>query len=250
MLNGLDLFSGIGGITLGLAPYVWPVAYCEIESSARNILLSRMREGALPLAPIWDDVRTLKGDFLYTRPDIICGGFPCQDISAAGLGRGLEGERSGLFSQITRLGGELEYPDIFLENVPAITTRGGLEILGILTEMGYDSRWLVIQSGHDSSGFKGERWFCLAKAKSSRHETVQQSGGKTAFTGLAYPGSDAWMDVPTPKVEPGICGTTNGIPYRLVRIKHLGNAVVPAQVRLAYEILSGLMLRNMKYKGC
>jgi hypothetical protein len=93
MLNGLDLFSGIGGITLALSPWVTPVAYCENKSYAQRVLVSRMADGSLPKAPIWDDVRTLRGDML-PAVDIIYGGFPCQDISIAGRGKGLEGERA------------------------------------------------------------------------------------------------------------------------------------------------------------
>lgn len=59
MLNGLDLFSGIGGLALALSPWVRPIAYCENDRYAQGVLLSRMRDGGLPVAPIWDDVRTL-----------------------------------------------------------------------------------------------------------------------------------------------------------------------------------------------
>lgn len=106
MLNGLDLFSGIGGITMALAPWVRPIAYCENDRYAQSVLLSRMAGGQLPVAPIWDDVRTLNMGVLGrvgTMLDIIYGGFPCQDISVAGNGVGLDGKRSGLFWEIIRL---------------------------------------------------------------------------------------------------------------------------------------------------
>src|SRR4051812_38162099 len=101
-MNGLDLFSGIGGLGLALADWVTPVAYCENDRYAQSVLLSRMASGELLLAPIWDDVRTLTGQQL-PRIDCLYGGFPCQDLSAAGAGRGLAGERSGLYWQIERL---------------------------------------------------------------------------------------------------------------------------------------------------
>ena len=78
MINGLDLFSGIGGITKALEGYVTPVAYCERERYAQAVLLSRMAAGDIPVAPIWDDVTTLHGDML-PPVEIIYGGFPCQD---------------------------------------------------------------------------------------------------------------------------------------------------------------------------
>ena len=106
MLYGLDLFSGIGGITKALEGYVVPVAYCENDRYAQGVLLSRMGDGDLPRAPIWDDVRTLKSEMLPAI-DIIYGGFPCQDISVAGRGGGLDAERSGLFFEVARLVGDI-----------------------------------------------------------------------------------------------------------------------------------------------
>ena len=127
MLNGLDLFSGIGGISIALSPWVRTIAYCEQDRYAQSVLLSRMSEGKLHRAPIWDDVQTLTGEMLPTI-DIIFGGFPCQDISVAGRGEGLGGERSGLFYEIIRLTKETRTPFVFLENVPAIRTRGLREV--------------------------------------------------------------------------------------------------------------------------
>ena len=102
-LNGLDLFSGIGGITLALQKYVKPITYCEIDRYCQGVLISRMQDGQLPIAPTWDDVTTLRAEHIKPRPDIIYGGFPCQDISVAGTGVGLAGKRSGLFFEIIRL---------------------------------------------------------------------------------------------------------------------------------------------------
>lgn len=95
-MNGLDLFSGIGGISLALHEWVKTVCYCETDKYCQAILLSRMSTGELDHAPIWDDVRTLT-NLQLPSVDIIFGGFPCQDISCAGAGLGLVGERSGLY---------------------------------------------------------------------------------------------------------------------------------------------------------
>src|ERR1700685_2909567 len=105
-MRGLDLFSGIGGLTKALEGYVTPIAYCENDRYAQAVLLQRMSTGDLPSAPIWDDIRTLSGYKLPRRPHIIYGGFPCQDISVAGRREGLAGKRSGLFFQILRLAAE------------------------------------------------------------------------------------------------------------------------------------------------
>lgn len=161
MLNALDLFTGIGGITLALRDYVNPIAYCEIDPYCQSVLLSRMQENDLPQAPIWDDIRTLPIGELPDI-DIIYGGFPCQDISCAGTGKGLEGERSGLFFEIVRLSKEIQPSFIFLENVPAITTRGGLRVVREIAEMGYDCRWCTISASSVGALHRRERWFLLA----------------------------------------------------------------------------------------
>lgn len=162
MLNGLDLFTGIGGITIALKQWVIPVAYCESEKYAISVLLSRMQEGKLPLAPIWDDVRTLNGARFNGLVDIVYGGFPCQDISVAGTGKGLGGERSGLFYEIVRLVDEIRPKFIFLENVPAIRTRGADKVIGELARLRYDARWITLSASEIGANHKRERWWLLA----------------------------------------------------------------------------------------
>lgn len=162
MLNGLDLFTGIGGITIALKEWVIPIAYCESEEYAIGVLLSRMQEGKLPAAPIWDDVRTLKGARFNGLVDIVYGGFPCQDISVAGTGKGLGGERSGLFYEIVRLVDEIRPKFIFLENVPAIRTRGADKVIGELARLRYDARWITLSAAEVGANHKRERWWLLA----------------------------------------------------------------------------------------
>jgi len=103
-MNGISLFSGIGGIDVALSPWVRTVFYCEIDPYCQSVLLQRMQEGHLSKAPIWTDIRTfpIRANCDMLPIDIIFGGFPCQDISVAGLGNGLAGERSGLFYEIMR----------------------------------------------------------------------------------------------------------------------------------------------------
>ena len=160
-MASLDLFSGIGGITIALEDWCEPAAYCEIEKFPQQVLLSRMSEGQLPAAPIFTDVTKLKGKML-PKIDIICGGFPCQDISSAGLGKGMAGERSSLFYQIMRLAGELSPRFIFLENVAAIKSRGLPEVGSVLSKAGYDCRWLMVKASELGAKHSRERWFCLA----------------------------------------------------------------------------------------
>lgn len=169
MLNGLSLFSGIGGIDIALNEWVRPIAYCEIDPYCQGVLLSRMYLGYIEKAPIWDDVCTLTSDKLQPNihsnsrfVDIIYGGFPCQGISVAGHGRGLEDERSALFFEILRLSKEIKPKFLFLENVPAITSRGGLQVVKEITELGYDIRWCVISAASIGALHRRERWFLLA----------------------------------------------------------------------------------------
>lgn len=169
MLNGLDLFSGIGGITLALSPWVKPIAYCENDRYAQAVLLSRMHDGYLPWAPIWDDVQTLGRDVLPPHIDIVYGGFPCQDISVAGAGRGLAGKRSGLFFEVLRLATEIRPAMLFLENVPAIRTRGAATVCESLANLGYDLRWDVVSAEEIGAPHKRQRWFLVALNREIRN---------------------------------------------------------------------------------
>jgi DNA (cytosine-5)-methyltransferase 1 len=126
-----------------------------------------MASGRLNSAPIWPDVASLAGTPLRYIADIVYGGFPCQDISIAGLGKGLAGERSGLFFEIVRLAKEIKAQFIFLENVPAICSRGGIEVVRTIAEMGYDCRWCVISAASVGALHRRERWFLLAHANGS-----------------------------------------------------------------------------------
>jgi len=171
-VNGLDLFSGIGGLTLALSEWVRPSAYCEIDPYAQKVLLSRMLDGSLPVAPIWDDVRTLSAKELGSI-DIIYGGFPCQDISVAGRGKGLAGERSGLFFEIMRLVREIQPTFIFLENVPAIRTRGLDTVLKEIADCGYDCRWTNLSAAEVGAWHKRDRWWLLAYSRCREQRTMQ-----------------------------------------------------------------------------
>ncbi|MBU6375664.1 MAG: DNA cytosine methyltransferase, partial [Bdellovibrionales bacterium] len=182
-MNGLDLFSGIGGIGIALEPWVRTVAYCEREPYAQGVLLSRMQSGDIDRAPIWDDVTTLRAEML-PRIDIIFGGFPCQDISVAGLGKGLAGERSGLFFEIVRLAKECNPRFIFLENVPAIRTRGGERVVKELAKIGYDCRWTTLSAASVGALHKRERWFLLAHANGKRRGIQQIAWSKQQTTAI------------------------------------------------------------------
>lgn len=268
-MNGLDLFSGIGGLSEALSPWVRPVAFCESDRHAQAVLLSRMARGDLFPAPIWDDVRTLRGKhFELDEIDIIYGGFPCQDISTAGDGAGLAGERSGLFFEISRLARELRPNFIFLENVPAITVRGLSDVVGELSRIGYDTRWSIVSAKEVGAHHLRRRWFLLAYAngESMRLSESGRRGKKihasaTLADGEITDTDGSRMEISGTQVRHGeeqpfsikllegdnwdeyasfFLRVDNGIPCRGHRLRGLGNAVVPIQARTAFQRLMGL----------
>jgi DNA (cytosine-5)-methyltransferase 1 len=255
VLRGLDLFSGIGGLTLGLEPWVIPVAYCEIDPYCRGVLLSRMHGGGLPVAPIWDDVRTLRGDDL-PPVDIIVGGFPCQDVSSAGSRKGLDGERSGLYRELIRLVGELRPKFVFLENVAAIRPHAW-RVVQDLAGLGFDCRWGVISAAQVGAPHKRDRWWLAGKAVAHTSGGGRTERGFSEPTGVQGQGGPFALGCSEEQqrredrersadlswywsIEPGLVRVVHGISGHVVRIRSLGNAVVPYQARIAFRTLMGL----------
>ena len=169
-LRILDLFSGIGGFSLGLERTggFETVAFCEIEPFPRKVLAKHW-----PEVPCYEDVTKLTGDILQRdgiAVDVITGGFPCQDISCAGKQAGIgEGTRSGLWSEIVRLIGELRPQYVIVENVANLLSgpserRGGWfgRILGDLAECGYDAEWENIPAAAMGAPHRRERVWIVA----------------------------------------------------------------------------------------
>lgn len=273
-MNGLSLFSGIGGIDVALSEWVRPIAYCEIEPYCQGVLLSRMADESLCNSPIWDDIKTLEGDIFKGAVDIIYGGFPCQDISVAGNGAGLAGERSGLFFEIVRLCREIKPRFIFLENVPAITTRGGIEVVRQIAALGYDCRWCVISAASLGALHRRERWFLLAHAKceglevhrkpgqqevpESRIKSINDGNPDSESSKQAHPSTESiqtegrtrgrssgqhwpfesrehWQ-----KTVSSMGKCSHGISNHVDRLRAMGNSVCPIQVKEAFKILMGI----------
>ena len=144
-MNELALFAGAGGGILAGQLLGWrTVCAVEIEPYPASVLLARQNDGLLPPFPVWDDVRTFDGRPWRGIVDVVSGGFPCQDISVAGKGAGIEGERSGLWSEFARIIREVRPRFAFVENSPALTSRGLGRVLGDLAEMGFDAQWGVL----------------------------------------------------------------------------------------------------------
>ena len=135
-----SLFSGIGGIDLGFErcgiETIWT---CEIEDYPHSILQKRF-----PAAEHYRDVRDIGGTVI--KPDIISGGFPCQDISIAGKGAGIDGKRSGLWAEMFRIIGLLRPRYALIENVPMLIHRGFGRVLSDLASIGYDAEWQTVSA--------------------------------------------------------------------------------------------------------
>jgi DNA (cytosine-5)-methyltransferase 1 len=157
----LDLFSGVGGFSLGLERAgMTTVAFCEIEPYCRRVLAKHW-----PNVPIYGDIRELTAERLRAdgiSVDLVCGGFPCQDISVAGNGAGLAGERSGLWSEYARLVGELRPRRVIVENVAALLGRGLGRVLGDLAALGYDAEWHIISAADVGAPHRRERIWIMA----------------------------------------------------------------------------------------
>ena len=162
-MNELALFTGAGGCTLGSKLLGWKTI-CAVERDpyARDVLVTRQNDGCLDPFPIWDDVCTFDGKPWRGRVDVVSGGFPCQDISAAGRGEGITGERSGLWMEMARIIGEVRPRFAFVENSPMLTTRGLGTCLGDLATLGYHARWGVVGAIHAGAPHKRERIWILA----------------------------------------------------------------------------------------
>lgn len=138
-LREISLFAGAGGGILGGILSGWRTV-CAVENDpfAVGVLVARQNDGSLPAFPIWDDVRDFDGRPWRGRCEIISGGFPCQDISIIGKGAGIDGARSGLWSEMARIVDEVRPRFVFVENSPQLIRRGLSVVVGDLARIGYD----------------------------------------------------------------------------------------------------------------
>lgn len=244
-LKVLDLFSGIGGFSLGLERTggFETVAFCEIEKFPQKVLKKHW-----PEVPIYEDVRELTEAKLtsdgITGIDVITGGFPCQDISVAGPQNGMgEGTRSGLWSEISRLVGEIRPSYIIVENVPNLLSgpahKPGAWFSRVLSDLagwGYDAEWRNIPAASVGAKSLRERaWIvaypqCVGRQRRELFRVVSEetitelgrqalSSSEKALDGLCV---DFW-----PADAARIYRSFNVVPDRLDRIRAVGNAVVP-----------------------
>jgi len=163
-MNELALFAGAGGGILGGHLLGWrTVCAVEWEQYPASVLCARQNDGLLPPFPIWDDVQTFDGHPWRGIVDVISGGFPCQDISAAGRGEGITGSRSSMWKHMARIISEVQPQYVFVENSPMLTIRGLGVVLGDLSKMGFDAEWGVISAADIGAPHLRERIWIVAR---------------------------------------------------------------------------------------
>lgn len=174
-VNELSLFAGAGGGILGGKLLGWrTVCAVEIDPYCRRVLMQRQNDGVLDPFPIWDDVRTFDGIPWKGRIDVISGGFPCQDISAAGNGAGIDGARSGLWKEFARVIREVRPRFVFVENSPMLTARGLGVVLGDLAALGYDAEWCVLGASDVGAPHIRKRIWILAHSNGTGIRDAEQ----------------------------------------------------------------------------
>jgi len=213
-----SLFSGIGGLDLGLAragmQIVWQV---EIDTYARRVLAKHW-----PDVTRFPDVREVGAHHL-SPVDLICGGFPCQDISDAGKKAGITGARSSLWKEFARIVCALRPRYVLVENVAALTRRGLSTVLGDLAACGYDAEWQCLPAAAVGAPHQRARIFVVAYSDSAGL-ALRPVFGPDARTQLAAfkRDSGSWWDA-----EPAVGRMAHGVAHRVERLRGLGNAVVP-----------------------
>lgn len=261
-----SLFSGIGGIDLGLERAgMKPIWMCEIEPYARKVLNKHW-----PNILIYEDIRKI--DETVKQPDVLCGGFPCQDVSCAGKRAGLnEGTRTGLWFEFARVIRSLRPRYALLENVPGLLSLGFGRVLGDLAEIGYDAEWQVLSAAQFGAQHLRRRLFIVAYPQSEQNwgifksKLVTNTGAKSQSIKIPHPqgirlnnGADSigvystqnckgipmdtgvWLNT-----EPNVGRMVNGVPNRVDRLRCLGNAVVP---QIA-EYIGKLIIKHSQSKN-
>lgn len=270
-MNELALFAGAGGGILGGHLLGWrTVCAVEWEPYPASVLCARQNDGLLPPFPIWDDVQTFNGFAWRGLVDVVSGGFPCQDISAAGKGAGIEGNRSGMWSHMARVVGEVRPRYVFVENSPMLVSRGLERVIGDLTALGYDTKWTVMGAADVGANHQRDRiWIVgkLANAKelfgnggndnariSMERETQSESGndsgeknvsntdlsqqqGRSISSGI-YPEHSYACDSRWWQIEPDVGRMANGLASGVDRLKAIGNGQVPLCAATAWKVLT------------
>jgi DNA (cytosine-5)-methyltransferase 1 len=272
-VNELALFAGAGGGILGGKLLGWrTVCAVEWEPYPASVLVARQNDGLLPAFPIWDDVQTFDGKPWRGIVDVVSGGFPCQDISSAGRGAGIDGERSGMWREMARVIHEVRPRFAFVENSPMLTSRGLGTVLGDLSSMGFNARWGVLGAADVGANHQRDRIWIVARNISYPKELLRDGSNDNSRVSLERKtesefGNNSWSEnVPNTnvpqqqrgsvsigvqqensftcdsrwwEVEPNVGRVADGVDARVDRLKAIGNGQVPLCAATAWRILSG-----------
>lgn len=278
-LRELALFAGAGGGILGGKLLGWrTVCAVERDAYAAQVLAQRQNDGILAPFPIWSDVCSFDGKPWRGIVDVISGGFPCQDISSAGKGAGITGERSGLWKEFSRIISEVRPRYVFVENSPVLTSRGLGVVLGDLAEMGFDAEWGVLGASAVGAVHARERIWIVAHSHDhglqrvrspEKHNGTDHASERSSSRGTPEAGPSSANDErrefalerPTGRIrgkggslsrlgnweissEPFVCRRNDGVAYRMDRLKALGNGQVPLCASTAFRLLVHRTSRN------
>ena len=274
-MNELALFAGAGGGILGGKLLGWrTVCAVEWEQYPASVLCARQNDGLLPPFPIWDDVQTFDGKPWRGIVDVVSGGFPCQDISAAGRGAGIDGERSGMWREMARIIHEVRPRYALVENSPMLTSRGLGTVLGDLASMGFDARWGVLGAADVGANHQRDRIWIVARnmaytrrelrqtREPARLDTNTQVGSTRAIHNQSSGEGQIFSHSNLPQqqgggisigaqsqnayacnsrwweTEPNVGRMANGVAAGVDRLKAIGNGQVPLCAATAWRILS------------
>ena len=228
----LDVFSGIGGASLGLH---WAgmrtIAFCERDRFCAEVLRRHW-----PGVPVYADIRRLSASRLRKDgvpwAELLVGGFPCQDVSVAGRGAGLAGARSGLWGDMVRLVAECGPRWVVVENVPGLRSRGSDRVCGELEALGYACWAIVVGAVHAGAPHRRQRVWIVARLQGAAADAagagleMGERGAAGAAAGLPVERRGGWA------AEPRVRRVGDGVPGRVDRVRALGNAIVPANAAM------------------
>ena len=276
-MNELALFAGAGGGILGGHLLGWrTVCAVEWEAYPASVLCARQNDGLLESFPVWDDVQTFDGKPWRGIVDVVSGGFPCQDISAAGKGDGLDGERSGMWKEMARIIGEVRPKYAFIENSPMLTFRGLERVLADLASMGFNAEWGVLSAADVGANHNRERiWIVGKSTEQSRFlsysmyngdrwgkqqpKSIKEKNQSVSNTSSIRLQGQRKHEQPFNttqgknrktveleygstsdfwSVEPNVGKVVDGLAFRMDRLKSIGNGQVPLCAATAWKLLN------------
>ncbi|WP_428852751.1 DNA cytosine methyltransferase [Imbroritus primus] len=272
-VNELALFAGAGGGILGGKLLGWrTVCAVERDAYAAQVLAQRQNDGILEPFPIWSDVCSFDGTRWNGIVDVVSGGFPCQDITVAGNGAGLDGERSGLWTEFARILGEVRPRFAYIENSPALVNRGLDRVLCDLAALGCNVRWDCLSAADLGAPHDRDRIWIVGtfpdadrsrQLQPQRREPLKRGWAGNLCAQVPHTDSDSLQGLepePQPRAygrssglhsgtrgaprwpawpaEPNVGRVADGVANRVDRVKAVGNGQVSRVAAAAWHLLA------------